>query len=113
MIAATVTLNTSGQSLRTLIDAATPQQLRQTFSDRVCEVQIQALTGTFHLVYKQGTVNVATDSGFLFQDMTADPTGAHNRMVTRAPAHNQLSLSDIFLAGVAGGETARILAFSV
>lgn len=113
MIAATVTLTTSGQSLRTLIDAATPAQLTPNFNSRVCEVQIQALTGTFHLVYKPGTVVVATDSGFLFQDMTVDTTGAHNRMVLRAPAHNQLSLGDINLAGVAGGETARITAFSV
>lgn len=115
MIAATVTLTTAGQSLRTLIDAATPGQLGPiTFFDgRVCEVQIQALTGTFHLVYKPGAVVLATDSGFQFQDMTADTTGAHNRMVLRAPAHNQLGLADIFLAGAAGAETARITAFTI
>lgn len=114
MIAATVTLTTAGQDLFTLINAATSQlsSVAQN-TGRVCEVQIQALTGTFHLVYKPGVVNLATDSGFLFQDMATDTTGAHNRMVMRAPSHNQLCLKDIYLAGLAGAETARITAFAI
>src|SRR5215510_5606555 len=110
MICATVTLTTSGQTLRTLIDTATPGQIPTASGGRVCEIQIQALTGTFYLVFKPGSVTLTTDSGFLFQDMATDTTGAHNRMVMRAPTGNQLSLGDVVLAGAAGGETARIAA---
>lgn len=115
MIAATVTLTTSGVSLRTLIDAATPGQLNTIsfYNNRVCEVQLEAETGTFHIVYKPGTVVLATDSGFEGNDTTIDTTGASNRIVFRCPTSNQLSLADIYVAGVAGGELVRVVAYTL
>ena len=107
MIAATVTLTlNTGISLKTLIDTATPGQLKPGFNGRVAEVQIQWATGTFHLVYKSGAVVLATDSGFAFS--TTD------RLLTlRAPTWNQLGLDDIYLAGAAGGETGRVTAYTI
>jgi hypothetical protein len=107
MITATVTmvLNT-GVSLRSLIETATPGQVPAPFNGRIAEVQIQWATGTFHLVFKSGTVVLATDSGFQFS--TTD-----RLLSLRSPTWNQLSLDDIFLAGAAGGETGRITAYTI
>ena len=110
MITATVTLTiNSGISLYDLINTATPGQLAAAdrTTGRVCEVQIQWATGTaFHLVWKPGSVNLAIDSGFGFS--TTD-----RLLVLRAPNHNQLGLKDIYLAGAAGSETARVTAYSI
>lgn len=102
--ATTAALTTAGQSLRTLIDAATPSQITPSFNSRVFEIQIQWVSGDFHLVFKAGTVNLATDSGFQFS--------TNDRLLTmRSPSANQLSLADVFLAGATGaGEVARISA---
>jgi hypothetical protein len=109
MIAATVTLATTGSDLYTLIETATPNQLGTLFTGRVAEVHIQWGSGVaFHLVFKSGTVNLATDSGFLFAD--AD---GRREYVLRATSHNQISLKDIYLAGAAGAETARISAYTI
>lgn len=108
MIAVTTPgLTTAGQSLRTLIDAATPDQLTPFFNNRVFEIQIQWVSGVFHLVFKSGTVNLGTDSGFAFS--TTD------RLLTmRAPNANQLSIADVYLAGATGtGEVARVIATSM
>jgi hypothetical protein len=115
MIAATVTLSTTAQSLRALIDAATPGQLTPLFTNRVCEVQIQVvgLTDQFFLVYKPGIVSLATDAGFFFQGLTDDATGSRSRCVMRTPTGNQLSLADIYLVGAVGGEQAAILANTI
>ena len=110
MIAATVTLTTSGQDLYTLIEAATPGQLGTLFTGRVAEVHIQWVTGAtvFHLVFKSGTVNLATDSGFQFENLDGK-----REYVLRATSHNQISLKDIYLAGAAGAETAKISAYTI
>lgn len=105
--ATTQALTTSGQSLRTLIDAATPGQLTTFFNNRVFEIQIQWVSGDFHLVFKSGTVSLSTDSGFQFS--------ASDRLLTlRAPTSNQLSIADTYLAGATGaGEVARISAITM
>lgn len=109
MIAATVTLTTAGQSLATLIAAATSAQKLPT-NHRVCWVSIQWNSGTiFHMVYKSGTVTLTTDSGFEFEDTEG------KRVLVIAPGigTNVLSLDEIYLAGGAGNETARVTAFVI
>jgi len=113
MIAATVTLATTGTSLFDLLNAAVAGTGKFSGTDRVCEVQIQAKTGTFHLVYKSGAVVLATDSGFLFQSLAVDTTGTNSRFKFGPFNQNILSLMDIYLAGAAGGETAGIVAYSI
>jgi hypothetical protein len=110
MIAATVTTAASADSIFNLIEAVTSDQLSEFSTGRVSEVHIQWLSGTFHHVYKPGTVVVATDSGFEF----ADPTTAPNKgiMVIRgSTGMNVISLKDIYLGGGVG--TARISAYVV
>jgi hypothetical protein len=108
MIAATVTLATTGTDLYSLVETATGQ-LGTLFTGRVAEVHIQWASGVaFHLVYKSGIVNLATDSGFLFAD-----NDGRREYVLRATSHNQISLKDIYLAGAAGAETARISAYTI
>lgn len=110
MIAATVTTAASAVSLFDLIETATPDQLSQLSSGRIAEVHIQWASGTFHLVYKDGTVNAATDSGFEFADPVTNP--AKGLMVIRgASGMNVLSLKDIYLG--AGVGTARVAAYTV
>lgn len=111
MITATVTLATTGTSVYDLIVAATPSQLgaNTSFTGRVAEVHIQWASGTaFHLVYHDGSVNLATESGFQFAD-----TDGRREYTVRAAAHNQISLKEIYLAGAAGAETARVSAFVI
>lgn len=110
MIAATVAPATTGTSAFDLINVATPDQLGALFTGRVAEVHIQWLAGTSHLVYKSGTVNLATDSGFMFENVDGK-----REYVLRATSHNQISLKDIYLAGAAGGgaDTVRVSAYTI
>lgn len=97
---ATVTMSTTGESLWDLIQDAVGTFPPIT-GDRVADVQIQHRSGTFHLVYKSGSVNVATDSGYQFV------TGRHLNFLS--PVANELSLKEIYLAGTVGGEQAGII----
>lgn len=109
MIAATVAVLAAGTSLFDLIQTATPGQLN-THSGCIAEVSIQWGGGTFHLVYKDGTVNTATDSGFLFSD-PATAANAGVMVIRGATGMNVLSLKNIYLSGAGG--TARIAAYSI
>lgn len=100
MIGATVTMSTLGESLWDLIQAAIGSFPPIT-GNRVADIYIQHRSGTFHMVYKDGVVNLATDSGFGF--VTGTVLNLHS------PVANELSLKDIYLAGTVGGEEAGIV----
>lgn len=104
---ATVTLSTQGEPIYRLMEE-TLGTFPRLFQGRVANVSIQHLTGTFYLVYKVGTVNLATDAGFEF----ADSPGKRS-MQFEARDSNQLSMGEFILAGAVGGETARVLVFIV
>lgn len=100
MYAATVSPAATAATLRSLINAATPGQIPDTFNGRAFELVLQWATLTVDINWKSGTVG-ASDSGF--QLTTSD------RSITlRAPTHNQLSIDDIYLSS-AGGGTARVI----
>lgn len=105
MVSAGVEVSTTAQSLEDLIRAFVPTHVVNLPSNgRVMEIHIQYRVGSandFHLVYKAGTVNLATDSGFLF-------TATDNYLEMRSPSGNQLSLREMFLVSVAGIAQARI-----
>lgn len=104
---ATVTLSTQGEAIYLLMQEALGA-FPKLFQGRVANVSIQHLTGTFYLVYKEGTVNLATDAGFEFADLPGKRS-----MQFEARDSNQLSMGEFILAGAVGGETARVLVFIV
>lgn len=110
MVSAGVNISTTAQNLRDLILATVPSHIVNLPSnDRVSEIHIQWRVGTlndFHLVYKAGVVNLATDSGFFF-------TSTDNYLEMRSPTGNQLSLQEFYLVSVAGIAQARIGAIIV
>lgn len=104
---ATVTLSTQGEAIYLLMQGALGT-FPKLFLGRVANVSIQHLTGTFYLVYKEGTVNLATDAGFEFADLPGKRS-----VQFEARDSNQLSMGEFILAGAVGGETARVLVFIV
>lgn len=116
MIAATLTVTTTATSLFDLIQTATPNQLPQAdrHSGRVAEVHIQWQANDSFLVYKPGSVNTATDSGFAFSDPSVAGSQAKGLMVLRTgTGMNNLNLKDIYLATAAGTATVKVTAYSI
>jgi hypothetical protein len=102
LMTATVTLATVGKPVYVLMEE-TLGTFPRTFQGRVADLSIQHQSGTFHLVYKEGTVNLTTDSGFEFADVNGKKHWQYE-----ARDNNQLSLGEVYLAGSVGGETAKI-----
>lgn len=114
MVSAGVDVNTVAKSLEELVLSVVPVSGLLPSNGRVAEIHIQfrvTSANNFHLVYKQGTVgveiNLATDSGRLFADNALE-----NYLEMRAPAGNQLSLKEFYLAAT-GPAQARIMAWYI
>lgn len=115
MIAAGPTITETAQSLEQLILTAIPGFTGLPSNGRVTEIHIQWRVGSaseFHLVYKEGTtdiagptINLATDSGRIFD-------ATDNYLEMRSKFGNTLSLREFFLVVPDGGSAvARILAW--
>lgn len=107
---ATVTLTTSGQSIQTLLEAAGFSFGISKPVPRVSELKVQAgaLTQVIQVTYKGGAI-AAGDVGFTIG--SAAPNVLTFEL--RQAGENKIGLSEIFLSGAAGGESARIFAYQV
>lgn len=105
MIAATVSVPASALSLRTLINTATPEQILNTFSGRIAEINLQwagSAGQTINITWRTGSTDF-TENGHRLQE--------DRRLLTlRSPTDNQLNIDEIF---VNGSGSMRILAYSI
>lgn len=92
MFSATVTLAAGGQSLRTLVNAAVPNEIPgiDQFTGRSYQVTLIAQTGaTASIVSRSG--GPIANNGVLIP--------VNIEIVFRSPTGNQISIDEIFLAG--------------
>lgn len=116
MIAATLTVTTTATSIFDLIQTATPGQLpaADKTTGRVTEIHIQWQANDSFLVWKPGSVNTATDSGFAFSDPSVAGSQAKGLMVIRSGVGaNVLNLKDVYLVTAAGTATVKVTAYSI